>query len=439
MIAWLNPFALAGLVAVLVPVLIHLLRQHRAVRVVFPSLRFVHRSRSAAVRLRRISDPWLLLIRMAVIAAAACALAQPVVLTSARLENWNARVARAVVVDTSESMRLRGAVRAAADAADAEARASHVATRIETADLRGGVRQAVEWLASAPPARREVVIISDFQRGGLTGADITVVPSSIGVRGVQVAGAASPPSRLAGVDLFGRDARYDVELEGAKTTAAIVATKGTSAAGLRLIAGPGDEGAIDSLRGAVSAAGTPAPASSQPIAVVFAGGAAPPDIRALRSGWMVSTMRRLMSNRDLQAAGVDASAFDASTRAAPWVDVAWNEQGQPAVRAAAAGAELVISVAARPDAYAAAAAVRAVLTARHGRVAYPEHETLSADAQELAAWSRAPAPVGRELAVHADSTDGRWCWLIALVLLGVESLVRQRRAGHAVEEEAHAA
>jgi hypothetical protein len=376
---------------------------------------------------------------MAVIAAATCALAQPVVLTSARLENWNARIARVVVVDTSESMRLRGAERAAAEVADAEVRASHVATRIETADLRGGVRQAVEWLASAPPARREVVIISDFHAGGFTGADLILAPPSIGVRGLQVAAPSPPANRLAGADLFGREARYDIELEGVRTKAAIVATNGTPATGIRLIARPGDEAAIQSLTAAVAAAGTPAPASSQPIAVVFDGGAVPPDIRAVESGWMVSTMRRLMSSRDLQAAAIDASAFDASTRAAPWVDVAWNVQGQPVIRAAARGDELVVSVAARPATYVAAAAVRGALAARHGPVAYPEHEILSADARELAAWSRAPAPVGSELALHADSTDGRWCWLTALALLGVETLARRRRAAHPLEDQAHAA
>ena len=176
MIAWLNPAALAGLAALAIPIVIHLLRRHHASRVLFPTLRFVHPSRAAAIRLRRVADPWLLLIRLATLSLAVCALAQPVVLTPMRLDAWNARVARATVVDTSESLRLHGAEAAAREAADAEAAGGVVSHTIQTADLRAGVQQATAWLASAPPARREIVLVSDFQAGAVTSADFAGVP-----------------------------------------------------------------------------------------------------------------------------------------------------------------------------------------------------------------------------------------------------------------------
>ena len=73
MIAWLNPAAFAGLALLAGPVLVHLLLRHRAERVLFPSLRFVRPSRTAAVRLRLPSDLALLLLRMAIVAVAVAA------------------------------------------------------------------------------------------------------------------------------------------------------------------------------------------------------------------------------------------------------------------------------------------------------------------------------------------------------------------------------
>ena len=58
MIAWLQPAALIGLLALAGPILIHLLRRQRAPRVLFPSLRFVRPTRTAAVRLRVPSGPF---------------------------------------------------------------------------------------------------------------------------------------------------------------------------------------------------------------------------------------------------------------------------------------------------------------------------------------------------------------------------------------------
>ena len=106
MIAWLNPGALVGLAVLAGPVLVHLLLRHRAARILFPSLRFVRASRTAAVRLRPPSDWLLLALRLATLGLAVLALAQPLLLAPARVAAWNARLARAVVVDVS-AWRLR--------------------------------------------------------------------------------------------------------------------------------------------------------------------------------------------------------------------------------------------------------------------------------------------------------------------------------------------
>ena len=99
MIRWLNPSAGWALALLAIPIAIHLLRAHRAERRPFPTLRFVPASRTAAVRMRLPSDLGLLALRVAIVAAAIGAAAQPLVLTTRRLDAWNTRTARAIVVD----------------------------------------------------------------------------------------------------------------------------------------------------------------------------------------------------------------------------------------------------------------------------------------------------------------------------------------------------
>src|SRR5262245_6380834 len=170
MIGWQQPAALAGLVVGAIPLIIHLLRTRRADRRQFPSIRFIRPSNTAAVRLRSPSDWILLLVRTAILTATVLALARPVWLTSARLARWNALTSRAILVDTSESMRRPGpAGRSAADAAEQAARVERqsaaFAVRIDSESLTRELRRAVSWLRNVPPSRREIVIISDVQRG----------------------------------------------------------------------------------------------------------------------------------------------------------------------------------------------------------------------------------------------------------------------------------
>ena len=109
---WLAPGAFMALVLLAGPAIVHMLARRNARRVVFPATHFVRAAPAAAVRLRRPSDLGLLLLRLAIVAAAILAAAQPLVLTPWRQARWNARVARAVVVDTSRSIPIRRSPRA---------------------------------------------------------------------------------------------------------------------------------------------------------------------------------------------------------------------------------------------------------------------------------------------------------------------------------------
>ncbi len=176
----LNPAGLASLIGLAAPILVHLLLRRRARRVPFPSLRFVQPSHAAAVRLRAITDRRLLCIRCAVVAAAALALARPLLVTPDRRDGWNARTVRAIVVDATPSAGRPSA------AVDEERRTAFRSTVIQSEAIDDGIAEAVNWLTAAPPARREVVVLSDFQRGTVDRVMVDRVPASIGVRLRQI-------------------------------------------------------------------------------------------------------------------------------------------------------------------------------------------------------------------------------------------------------------
>ena len=181
--AWLVPAALAGLVLVAAPLLVHMLTRRRAPRVPFPAVHFALAAHATAVRVRRPADVALLLVRSAIVLCAVFAAAQPLLLTPWRMKAWDGRVARVILVDSSESMHAN---RESADAiASAETATAFQATRIDTADLRDGLLRAVRTLDGAPPARREVVVISDFQVRAVGAADLATIPATIGLRFVR--------------------------------------------------------------------------------------------------------------------------------------------------------------------------------------------------------------------------------------------------------------
>jgi hypothetical protein len=74
---FLHPALLLGLGLVAVPVILHLLLRARPKRLVFPALRLLQQRRLQNVRRMRLRQLWLLLLRMALVAAIVLALARP--------------------------------------------------------------------------------------------------------------------------------------------------------------------------------------------------------------------------------------------------------------------------------------------------------------------------------------------------------------------------
>jgi len=217
--AFLAPWFLVGLIAVAVPMIIHLRRSRRATRIVFSTLRFFDDRFVRSARRARLQDRLLMLLRMLLLALLAIALAQPAL----RLPGLNRLLGLvggkrmvALVIDNSASMSAVGSdgplLERARDAAQlvlddlsplngdeatlilagrrdtgpvavfakptgdlAAVRDALQAVRVSdlATDLLGGVHKAMEVIGAAGGAasqggiNREVYVFSDMQATGL--------------------------------------------------------------------------------------------------------------------------------------------------------------------------------------------------------------------------------------------------------------------------------
>ncbi len=219
--AFLTPFFLAGLGAIAIPVLIHLIQREKKRVIEFPSLMFVRRIPYQSVRRRRIRHWALLLMRAAAIALIVAAFARPFVQQSAvaAVVGGGAREI-VILLDRSASMgygdhwaRAQDAARAVVRSLGAEDRATLVLfdknaeenmratsdrTRLEGAITAAKVgsgatrfgpamKLAESILARSPIKRRSAVLISDFQRSGWTGSEEVRFPEGMTVSTVSVA------------------------------------------------------------------------------------------------------------------------------------------------------------------------------------------------------------------------------------------------------------
>src|SRR5205823_988916 len=203
--SFLTPLFLLGLAALAIPVLVHLIQRERKRVVEFPSLMFLRRIPYQSVRRRRIRNWLLLALRAAALALIVAAFARPFI-RQGPLAAAAVAGAREVVVllDRSASMgwgdhwqRARTAARLAIDDLAPDDRATlvlfasnaeeHVrattdrarikaaveATRVGSGATRYGpaLKLAQSILGRSSLARREAILISDFQKTGWTGSE----------------------------------------------------------------------------------------------------------------------------------------------------------------------------------------------------------------------------------------------------------------------------
>ena len=434
---WINPAALAGLAVIAGPIVVHLLRRQRAPRVTFPTIQFLASTDAAAARVRRPSDLLLLCLRVGIVAAAAIAAAQPVLVTGWRRAAWEQRVSRALVVDDSES--LAAAESRVGDAIAAERQGSTDVSEIRTTDLADGLKQAAAMLPGRGAGRTEIVVISDFQLGSLTAGDVNVVPGDIGLRFVAI-DAPPPASRFPGVRSFragtSSPIEQDITLDGPRTQVTMRASP-TPAREVAILAPSEQSAGVASLRRIVASAGAPGLPADRGLTVIFPGTPLP-GVEALRAGWMTRAFVLASADERLRAVAFAHQAELTQGLSAPWIPVARDASGRPLVLVAAIKQDLVAYVSAIPADLISAAALRALLTAVVPAPSWEEREVERISASQLAAWTRDAKPSGRWR--PEPPGDARWFWGLALLLLAIEWIVRRSRSRVEVrEEQAHAA
>ncbi len=199
---FLNPFALIGLAAASIPVLLHLLNMRRLRTVEFSTLRFLLQLQQTRVRRLKLQQLLLLILRTLLVLFAVLALARPTIPGRLPLLSSPSRSSVVILVDNSYSMeasdaagqRLRQAISAATSIVDGLQDGDEVAVipmvgadvndriaftrtfdvaredlaRIRlsegTAELPPLLRSAQNLFADALHAHHEVYVISDAQR-----------------------------------------------------------------------------------------------------------------------------------------------------------------------------------------------------------------------------------------------------------------------------------
>jgi hypothetical protein len=235
---FIAPLVLVGLGALAIPVLIHLIQRERKRVVEFPSLMFLRRIPYQSVRRRRIRDWLLLCMRLAALALIVLAFARPFFRRDALAAAAQNGAREAVILlDTSYSMEYGDRwTKAKAAARDAIAKvapgdraslvlfASGAEVAVRSAGDRGRLDAALAAAATGPGAtryapalklagsllgesalpRREIILISDFQRRGweqTPGRDDVKLPERTTLTPVNIAAGETPNLSVTPVSL----------------------------------------------------------------------------------------------------------------------------------------------------------------------------------------------------------------------------------------------
>ena len=423
---WLNAWALTGLVGIALPVLIHLLARGHARTHKFPSLRFIDPSQLLPTRRTRVQDPLLLALRCTIVGLAALALAQPVLLTARRKQAMERGVARAIVVDTSASMRrltpsgspaLDSARRAARTLAG-QAQASII---VETNDPARALQGAAAWLAKHYE-RADLVVISDFQLGQLDSNDVRAIPADVAVtlHRVPVVSASALETQWAAGN---RRISVRATVRGEYTDAEWATTTESRTAGaVTLLGAETDQPAIAAMRLAAATTAVPLPMDSgRAVTIVLPRYVSRRTLDTAATSayapWMVDLLRRVTDRgTDLQRSGVS---------------VIENRR------------QLVLFTDSAP---AALASVRLAAAANAALSAAPALEELAPETlsdRELSSLERGTPTTSqpRSRGPNGES-DARWLWAVVFVLLLIELPLRRRvgrRVAPTIEEQARAA
>ena len=260
--SFIAPLFFVALAALAIPVLIHLIQREKKQVIRFPSLMFVQRVPFKSIQRRKVHNWLLLFVRLAALALIVLAFARPF-FAGQDLGGGAGSGAREVVIllDQSYSIgyadRWERAQAAASEAIDGLGQAdrgsvvlfssgAEIALRSAAAGERERLQAAVAVaaptagatrfapalkvaggiLADSALPRREVILISDFQRGGWRGEEGTSLPDGSTVTPVLIAGGAEAPNvGVTAVSL----ARSTFSNQERVAVSAVVVNRGTEA------------------------------------------------------------------------------------------------------------------------------------------------------------------------------------------------------------------
>jgi hypothetical protein len=232
---FLTPAFLAGLALLAIPVLVHLTNRPRRETVPFPSLMFLQRIPYRSVRRQSLRHWLLFAMRGLAFLLLALAFARPFFGSAGRAATALAGAkARVVLLDRSYSMgysgRWAGALEAArravsepgpqdrvalvlfdrAPESSGEPTADRSAVLAALAAAQPGfgvtryapaLRMAQEMLAASDLPRREIVLVTDFQKAGWEGADDVQLPPSTTLTWVDVSDRGASNLAITGVEM----------------------------------------------------------------------------------------------------------------------------------------------------------------------------------------------------------------------------------------------
>jgi hypothetical protein len=444
---FVTPAALIGLLALAGPIVIHLLMRREAARVRFPTLRFLAPSQTFAIRRHRLSDWRLLVLRLAVLSLAVLALADPVWVRVA-MRAARQRVTRAIVLDASVSMDrpdtsgpepIRERARRESRTLTASSFAAHT---FEVADLGTGIRAACEWLARAQPSRRELLVFSDFQRGAFDSSALSCMPPDAGVTLREVSakpaiGVVHGPEVLRS----GSVVAQQISATQDKTSVTYVPTGETrTPAGVEVLGSDEEKRLGTAAIAAVTEIGSIAGSADRHVAIVFpnAPERAALDRRAvsLDAPWMFAAVARL--RRALAHSGIATpAASPAPTCVMDSRCVSVNSEGVAVAYAASDRERLLLFTAVDAASLHTPLLFQQLLEARTA-FPYDELEPTSTDATQLRHLERTPSDPPASAFRHITSGHHRLLWILVLIGLVVETIVRRTPAGEAHRDEEHA-
>lgn len=243
-LTFLAPLFLVGLLAVAVPIIVHLVNRERQNAVAFPSLMFLRRVPFRSVRRQRIRHWALFALRCLALILLALAFARPffdresqtanaaggprelvVLLDRSYSMGYGDRWSRATAAAERAIAGLSAADRATLVLFDHEATAAAgptsdvalVRAALEEARPGAGATRyapalsvAQQLMDRAERPRREVVVISDFQRAGWDGQELPRLAAPASLTTVDVGDSTTANTLVTGVDVT-RDARDGVD------------------------------------------------------------------------------------------------------------------------------------------------------------------------------------------------------------------------------------